>query len=795
MVQKSYLASVKILGDKIEINTKNIGTSYIYLWFEDGMNIYNLKVDLPKEVKTKTKNNNQLKDPNSAQGKYSFSASEGISEKDKFQINKKRDFIHNINYETPFGEGRVYFNSLVKTNFDNYINLNSLSLQNINIKYAEKKYSFSLGNIYSLNSDEKGLLEGINFNYDFNALDNISFYAGLGGIDEINLYKNNTTNLDNTKKLKNYLDIGLNGKYNPFSWLQLNSSLGANISFDNSEKKYFTNLNYKIKPLDNLSLLGSIKTNFQKITIANDFYYKQEFFNNFNFLETLLAQSYENEFNKITNQNLSLNSNNNISVVSRLKHESETDLTFKYSYSNNKKDISNNINVKTSKEIIKNAWKINASYYIKKFNAVEEKSYNFGSNISLKQILPFDMSYLHTGIIDKENLNIENLDINYRVFANNFLSLDLNNNTNYTFNFNSNKLNKNSILNTLSLASNANFNDFSFGTTIGYIKQFDEKNNIDKLFFKLNSNLNITPTNQINFQTSMSKVINGSLEVSSNVNYNYTFGSIKEKKGKITGIIFDDENGNGSFDKGEKTFSNIELSIANKIIKTNNLGEYSVNDLDYGDYQINIKNESLPKNYKALSSQENISLEKEEYKQDFIFTNKVAVKGYIYASNKKNKGVAGVQVNLDNIQNLTSDEDGYFAVKAVPGLHIFQVDYNTIPKNYTMKTNPTQKINVEENNENSVEFILNPIRIIKGIVHKKNDTSSKLENIKVEISHFSKEELIKKEEIKSDEDGEFIISEFEGDSIEIKINGAEQEVQKFEIEENPFKKELLIPIN
>lgn len=55
MVQKPYFASVKIEGGKINIEAKNIGSSYIYLWFGEEMEVYNLKVDLPKEVKPKTR--------------------------------------------------------------------------------------------------------------------------------------------------------------------------------------------------------------------------------------------------------------------------------------------------------------------------------------------------------------------------------------------------------------------------------------------------------------------------------------------------------------------------------------------------------------------------------------------------------------------------------------------------------------------------------------------------------------------------------------------------------------------
>ncbi|MEK7432601.1 MAG: hypothetical protein AABZ74_05665 [Cyanobacteriota bacterium] len=786
MVQKSFLASVKLVDDKVEINAKNIGSSYIYLWFGDRMEVYNLKVDMPKEVKIKSKSNILSQDSASSKGKYSVSASESVSDKDGFKINTKRDLIHNFNYDTPFADGNLSLGSVIKSNFANYAEINNLDIQNMTLKYSNSRFSLNAGNIYSSNPDEKSTLRGLDFNYNFNALNNIKFYTGLSGNQEIALYsKEKNSNLDDKNK---FLSIGLSNNYNPFEWFQLSSSFNTNVYLNNFEKNYLANVSYKIKPTNNISLLGNVKSNFEKLSLSNNLYYKQEFFNANNFWENVVSQNYESE--KIIEAK---NINNNVSVMSKIKHESNTELISNYSYSSNKQDISNNFNIKLAKELQKNMWKVYGSYDIKNRNKETEKSYSLGSNANFKAFLPLNLSYSHIGILEKEKLNIENLDVNYRVFANEVFSLDLVDNLNYNFNLDNSA--KNSFLNSVSLSSNTNFGDFSFGTSLGYSKQIEDKINLDKIFFKLDSSINITPFNQIVFQSTVNKVINGALDINSNISYNYTFGNTPQKKGKINGVVFDDENNNGVFEKNEKIFPKVELSINNKIITTNDSGEYEMSDLDFADYQITIKNNSLPKSYKPSISQENVSLDKANHKVDFILSNKVAVKGYIYANKNKTKGVAGVQLNVDNIQSLTSDEDGYFAVKSIPGLHVFQVDYNTIPKNYTMKTKATQKINVEEEKENTVEFILNPIRVIKGIIHKKNDLYSKVENVKIEVNHLLKDEVVKKEEVLSDEDGEFIISEFEGDSLEIKVIGGEQEILKFEIDENPFKKELQISMN
>lgn len=793
MVLKSYMASVKINPDYIEITTKNVGNTYIYLWFKSNLEVYNLYVLPKKETKKNSQYNPILLGLNNekvASGKYNINVAENFNDKTNFSLDTNKNLNHSISYNIPLFENYLKIDSNFKSNFTNFTELSELSIQSLSLGYSSKNFNLDLGNIATINSIDKTLMRGINFTYNPSALDNFRVYAGFNTPNQVELFQKTKT-LE-TNDFQKIFTSGITGTIHPFEWMRINSGFSGNMFFKDNSKTFFSNIDYKINPSQNFILSGITKSDFKSINTSNNLYLKKELFNKDNYLDANISYSYQNDSinDKISNKNQSL------SIMSGLKLQSNTQIFSKYSKSlseSNTKITMDNFSMKVNQEIQKGLVNVYSQYDTKKINDLSSNSYQVGSNISLKKIVPIDLAYNHTGIFDKENLNIENLDISWKLLDLENFSLLLNNSTYFTFN--PITPNKNSFSNNITFSSGFNpYQDLSFRISAGYRKEIEEKT-YDKLFFKLDSTLRINPFQELKVQIAGNNTINGATNITSNASYNFTFGGQSiVNKGEISGLIFEDINSNGYFDKEEKTFSDIKITTKDKVSITDKSGRYEFNDIEYGDYEIKADKSSFPKGYKLVTYQESISLSEKNKEVNFITSNKIGVKGIVYSTPKKNKGIGNIQINVDNIDNLNTDEDGYFSVKVIPGLHVFQVDYNSIPKNYTMKSKITQKVEVSEDSDTNVEFILNPIRIIKGLVHKKDNKESTIEGIKITVKHLSNDnEIIKTEEIESDEDGEFSIEEFEGDYVEITTKENKEPI-KVQTPDTPFKLEYDIQI-
>jgi hypothetical protein len=793
MVLKSYMASVKINHENVEITTKNVGNTYVYLWSKSNLEVYNLYVLPKKETKKNPQYNPILLGLNNdkvASGKYNINVAESFSDKTNFSLDANKNLNHSLSYNIPLFENNLNIETNFKSNFTNFTELSELSIQSLSLGYSSKNFNLDLGNIATINSIDKTIMRGLNFTYNPSALNNFRVYAGFNTPNQVELYQK-TKNLE-INDFQRIFTSGITGTIHPFEWMRINSGFSGTMFLKDNSKTFFSNIDYKINPSPNFILSGMTKSDFKSINTSNNLYLRQELFNKDNYIDSNISYSYQND--SVSEKNS--NKNQSYSVTSGLKLQSNTQVFSKYSKSlseSNAKISMENFSLKVNQEVQKGLVNVYSQYDMKKINDLNSNTYQIGSNISLKKIIPIDLAYSHTGILDKETLNVENLDVSWKLAELENFSLVLNNSTYFTFN--PTLPNKNTFSNNLTFSSGFNpYQDLSLRVSAGYRKEIEDKT-YDKLFLKLDSTLRINPFQELKVQIAANNTINGPTNITSNASYNFAFGGQSAvSKGKIVGSIFEDTNNNGFFDKEEKTFPDIKIAMKDKVAITDKNGKYEFNDIEYGDYEIKADKLTLPKGYKLVADQESVSLSEKTKEVNFITSNKINVKGVVYSTPKKNKGVANIQINVDSVDNLNTDEDGYFSVKVIPGLHVFQVDYNSIPKNYTMKSKITQNIEVSEESETNVEFILNPIRIIKGLVHKKDNKESTLEGIKITVKHLSNDnEVIKTEEIESDEDGEFSIEEFEGDSIEITTK-ENQEPIKVQTPDTPFKLEYDIQI-
>jgi hypothetical protein len=176
-------------------------------------------------------------------------------------------------------------------------------------------------------------------------------------------------------------------------------------------------------------------------------------------------------------------------------------------------------------------------------------------------------------------------------------------------------------------------------------------------------------------------------------------------QGVVRGIVFDDLNADSKKDKDEEGVADVTINIGDKKVKTNKNGSYkasikakkSVVSLDFA---------SLPKGYVASGQGSYVVdiSEKTHHRIDFGITRQSGIYGVVFCDQDGNGKpglgdifISGVNIILDKTKRLTTDfEGGYFFRNVPGGTHIIMLDVNSLPLQYLPLIKIKNEIELEE---------------------------------------------------------------------------------------------------
>lgn len=155
-------------------------------------------------------------------------------------------------------------------------------------------------------------------------------------------------------------------------------------------------------------------------------------------------------------------------------------------------------------------------------------------------------------------------------------------------------------------------------------------------------------------------------------------------RSSVTGLVFNDLNGNGKYDPGDHGVGRVKVILDGKQGKsTDPSGRFRFDDVQTGERWMQMDLRSLPIGYLpvgAMSKKFNLT-EGVQYRSDFAVTAERTVNGRVFVDTNRNQfmdkdesGVAGTRVRLGAL-SATADEEGYFLFEKVPaGTHTLTVD-------------------------------------------------------------------------------------------------------------------------
>jgi hypothetical protein len=772
-VVKSYVANVKLNPDSIEILAKSQGTTYIYLWGKT-LQVLLLNVNIKNIPQTNKSNSSSSFKTNEPYGRYNLNTSPNLG-----KLSDEVTLGHSFSYKMPLLNGHLNLNTSATT-INKLSEVLEFSIQNININFKNKNFLIEMGDINSgfLNNSS---LKGLGANYFFPE-GNLTFLGGLSkSSSKLNIFSKKNTNSD----LNSGFALYLGGQYRFNNNLEFESDFFSLNRFSDNSKNFGMNFNFKYKPFENLNLSNRLKTDFKNLLWSYNI--------NSNYKFPVTNETIESNLSVSNEYNDKILSNSNYALNLRLKHRSDIVINNSFIYSRNLYSEQQNYSLRLSRDIYKDVIDLYTQFDLR--NSTElSKNFQIGSNFKYNLLLPINLSYNFNYIANNKTSAINDFSLKLDLVDNSFIQSSLNNI------FNLNYSEKNSLSNNLMLNSKFNFHE-NFNTNVQLSYQYNIENTskvmgVHKLNAKISNSLKLFDNNEIKFSVNANNenLLKNNFNINSNINYIYNFGVESKNTGKITGTVFDDKNCNSILDEDESPVVGVKVFLKDKTSITDSKGNYEFLNLEYGKYQVKMGTEGLKKGYKMTTSLiEEVNLDKSNYNFNFGITNKITLKGYVYSSKTKNKGLANIEVKLDNDSSLT-DDDGAFYFKSIPGLHVLEIEHTTIPKNYKFQGKLNQKIELSEEKDNNIEFIFKPKRTIKLSVHKSSDTSKVLSGIEVIVKHKpinSDSEHIEK--IKTDEDGEVILTDIEEGEVEI-YSKFFKDIYKIEVPDDPINKIIKVSI-
>lgn len=774
MILNPDIARVEFTGNELLITGMKMGKTALYVWKGKEFIPYVINTLTFKYPENIIINNKEIQ-PNTSYGNYITSILS--NSKDNTQLLK-----HSILFKSYFDESSLNFFADIDNILSAFKEVKEIRLNDFYFGYQSKLYDLNIGNIkpLSFNIYKEGAfysLEGLNLSYTQDESKKISIFAGTP-YKSISLFGNNNY------LSKDYFILGTSIFYKPQKNLDF---FGDGILNTDEAKKSSLSLGMNFEPIKLMQIYSNLETNFLGLSNITKIDYK----NIFEKTKELFQCNFEYKYFKnnayIPNQSMA-------SLSMSFFHQSLTLLSFRDDFQKYDTNFRNLSSFSVSKSFT-DKFGINASTSISK----EELDFigTFQLGFSSNYFIPLTLNYAYT------TGNNSNHQINsyIKLFSSESFSLF----SSFYFRQNIEKIerefvNNNNLFFNLVTTSNLT-KDFSLSSELAYnlsTNPFYKKQ--QDFILRLSCNYKINSIHEINFNVNFNKNDYDKNNIFFNPNilltYSYLWDSSLnglKREGEIKGVVFDDSNGNGIFDKNEKILPNIDISIRNsskiiKSIKTSNSG-YSTS-IEYGTYEISFDDQSLPKGYKPKGAfPEIVTLSEKIREVNFPVSNKINISGIVYNSKSKLSGIDNIVVVLDNKIRKETDLDGSFSFVAEKGEHTIKIDYTSIPNGYTVIGKGSKSISVTEIN-NELFFILNPVRNLKGSIF--NIISNKpATNFTFDIKYFCSNQIIS-EKITTDENGEFLLRDLEEGSIEISSPFIKKHF-KLLIENKPIDLKITIP--
>jgi len=197
------------------------------------------------------------------------------------------------------------------------------------------------------------------------------------------------------------------------------------------------------------------------------------------------------------------------------------------------------------------------------------------------------------------------------------------------------------------------------------------------------------------------------------------------KTGKVCGLVFEDSNTNGEFDKeSDKRLANVTVKITDSkgkvhTVKTNKQGWYCAQNIAEGTASVDIDETTLPDNPTQVVGTDPTDVDVKAHRKNWEERNGYTfpaptgnVCGTVYEDSNKNgtqdadeKGAAGIKVTIidanGDSHEVTTDDAGNYCLKdVVEGSASVTVDVTTLPDGATFTGTVTDDITVVADQNN-----------------------------------------------------------------------------------------------
>ncbi len=586
------IAEIKVIEDGLLITGVTPGSTPLYIWKDEELIPYIITTSTNKSLIPLTKNG--VINENDSYGYY------GLTDLSRTELGNKSDiyqsFQHTFYYKTYLSDGGLSITGNFSNTLEKFNSLKEIRVDNFLLNYENSMLKAEIGdsnlNISSLANITNGF-RGIKLTHKQNIDKEFSFFTGL---DKQPFYLYGI----NPVKQKNSYLVGSSGFYSVNEKLTLMGNAIFEISPEYTGKSNLA-LGIRCNPFENIFINNDIASNFLGMANSTNIRHLHKWKSTKEWVETtaeyrFLPQNYLREY---------FDEQNFYSLNLKLFHRSNFLISLKTDSLkedfNSRKNFSLNVSRNLNKYI-----SMNGSFIHTNFNNGFYNNYQLGSNFNF--LFPLTVSYSYISGEKDELFDIHQ----FTTYIN------LINFNKFNLFFNSITETKNTFINNgwlqaintdFSLSGFFNINDsFNMNGNLVYRTNTEEVNNKkEQIALNLKGIYKLFPFHQFNFDLGFNNILgtkeNSYSILNLSVGYTYYFGEAINKVynvGEIKGVIFEDLNNNGAFDPEEKTFSNIRLTLDNKLsVKSNQI--YKFDNLDYGNYEVSIDKNSIPTGYKVIT--------------------------------------------------------------------------------------------------------------------------------------------------------------------------------------------------